>query len=91
MSVIGALVGYALTLFIVLLIVRMILDWTGLLAGGAYWARRARSVTYALTEPVIAPVRRVIRPVGAGGVRIDLAFTLVFVLAIILRSIAFRL
>ncbi|MEV4312936.1 YggT family protein [Actinocrispum sp. NPDC049592] len=91
MSVIGALIGYALTLFIVLLIVRMVLDWTGVLAGGPYWARRARQVTHALTEPVIAPVRRVLRPVRAGGIAIDLAFTAVFVLAIILRSVAFSL
>jgi YggT family protein len=91
MSVIGALVGYALTLFIVLLIARMILDWTGVLASGPYWARRARAVTHALTEPVLAPVRRVIRPVRAGGIGIDLAFTLVFFLAVILRSVAFSL
>ena len=91
MSLIGALLGYALTAFILLLIVRMVLDWTGVLANGPQWARRARTVTHAWTEPVIAPVRRRMRPVRAGGLAIDLAFTVVFIAALILRSIAFSL
>ncbi|MET0136578.1 MAG: YggT family protein [Kibdelosporangium sp.] len=91
MSLIGALVGYALTAFIVVLIARMVLDWTGVLVSGPPWTRRARAVTYALTEPVIAPVRRLLRPVRAGGFAIDLAFTAVFILAVILRSVAFSL
>jgi YggT family protein len=48
-------------------------------------------LTHAGTEPVLAPVRRVLRPVRAGGISIDLAFTAVFVVALILRSIAFSL
>lgn len=40
---------------------------------------------------MISPVRRVLRPVRAGGLSIDLAFTAVFVVALILRSIAFSL
>ena len=43
------------------------------------------------TEPVIAPVRRVLRPVRTGGMSIDVAFTVVFFVAVILRSIAFSL
>jgi YggT family protein len=91
MSVIGALVGYALTAFILLLIVRMVLDWTGVLANGPQWASRARAFTHAWTEPVIARVRQVVKPVRAGGLSIDLAFTLVFIAALVLRSIAFSL
>ncbi|WP_028927027.1 YggT family protein [Pseudonocardia acaciae] len=91
MSLIGSLIGIVLTVFVVLMIVRMVLDWTGLLSGGSGWMLRARALTHAGTEPVIAPVRRVLRPVRAGGVSIDLAFTVVFVAALILRSIAFSL
>jgi YggT family protein len=91
MGFIGAIVGYVLTLFIVVLVARMILDWTGVVAGGPLWLRRARSVTHTLTEPVIGPVRRRIRPVRAGGIGIDLAFTVVFLAAVVLRAIAFRL
>jgi YggT family protein len=52
---------------------------------------RARALTHAGTEPVISPVRRVLPPVRTGGLSIDLAFTAVFVVALILRSIAFSL
>ncbi|WP_432882538.1 YggT family protein [Kribbella sp. CA-245084] len=92
MSLIGALVGYVLSAFILLLIVRMVLDWTGVFAAnGAAWVGRVRGVTHAWTEPVIAPVRRRLRPVRAGGMAFDLAFTAVFVAALILRGIAFSL
>jgi YggT family protein len=91
MGLIGTLVGYALTLFVLLMIARLILDWAGVLTSGPGWAHRARALTHTATEPVIAPVRRVLRPVRAGGLSIDLAFTVVFVVALILRSIAFSL
>ena len=91
MSLIGALAGYVLSAFILLLIVRMVLDWTGVVAGGPQWVGRVRSVTHAWTEPVIGPVRRRVRPLRVGAVAFDLAFTLVFVAALILRSIAFSL
>jgi YggT family protein len=90
MSVVGTLLGYVLTLFILVLIVRMVLDWTGLVSRGPT-SSRARAFTHAVTEPVIAPVRRVLRPVRAGGVAFDLAFTVVFIAALILRSVAFSL
>jgi YggT family protein len=92
MSLVGVLLGYALTVFILLLIARMVLDWAAVLSvGGPAWVGRARGLARAGTEPVIAPVRRVLRPVRAGGLSIDLAFTAVFVVALILRSIAFSL
>jgi YggT family protein len=91
MSLVGVLLGYVLTVFILLMIARLVLDWAGLVTHGPRWVGRARALTHAGTEPVIAPVRRVLRPVRAGGLSIDLAFTAVFVAALILRSIAFSL
>lgn len=91
MSMLGTLLGYAVTAFIVVMVARMVLDWATMLARIPWWVNRARSLAHAVTEPVIAPVRRVLRPVRAGGVAIDLAFTAVFVLALILRSVAFSL
>jgi YggT family protein len=87
----GTLVGIILTLFVLLMIARMILDWVGVLGTSPPWTRRARALTHAGTEPVIAPVRRLIRPVRTGGLSIDLAFTVVFLAAIILRQVAFAL
>ena len=91
MGLLGTLVGFALTLFIILLVGRMVLDWVGMLADSPPWARRARMLTHSATEPVIGPVRRVVRPVRLGGISLDLAFTIVFFGALILRSIAFSL
>ncbi|HEX5403722.1 MAG TPA: YggT family protein [Pseudonocardiaceae bacterium] len=92
MSLIGLVLGYVLTLFILVLIARMILDWARVLSPSSPpWVSRAREFTHAATEPVIEPLRRRMRPVRAGGLAIDLAFTIVFIAAIILRQIAFAL
>ncbi len=92
MSAVGALLGIVLTLFVLLMIARMILDWVVVLGRTRQpWVRRAQTLARAGTEPVIAPVRRVLPPLRAGGIGIDLAFTIVFILAIILRQIAFSL
>lgn len=91
MSLIGAVVGYALSVFVLLLIARLVLGWAAVLANGPDWVGQARALTHAGTEPVIAPVRRVLRPVRIGELSIDLAFTAVFVVVLILPSIAFSL
>ncbi|WP_244876238.1 YggT family protein [Winogradskya consettensis] len=72
-----------------LLVVRAILDWSVTLAGpsmpGSFRSRLTRGV-YALTEPILAPVRRVIPPLRAGGVAIDLSFIVVFLAIVLIRS-----
>lgn len=88
MTAVGALLGFVVLLFLIVLVVRAVLDWTGVLApGGAGWVGKAREISHRITEPVIAPVRRVLKPVRIGDVRIDLAFTVVFVGALILRTL----
>ena len=57
-----------------------------LAAGGGRWSIPARRMAHAATEPVLAPVRRVLPPVRLGSVSIDLAFTAVFVLVLVLRT-----
>jgi YggT family protein len=88
MSVIGSLLGLVLLLFLIVLVVRAVLDWTSVLtSGGGQGVARAREISHRVTEPVIGPVRRVLPPVRLGGVQIDLAFTVVFVATVILRSL----
>ena len=94
MGLLGSLLGLVLLLFLLLLIARALLDWVGVLSarsagpsGGGVLLLKAREVTYRLTEPVIAPVRRVLKPVNLGGVQLDLAFTVVFIATLILRSV----
>jgi YggT family protein len=88
--VIAGLLGIVLLLFELVLIARLIVDWVGVLSpvgarsGGVETARR---ITHGITEPVIGPVRRVLRPVRLGTISVDLAFTAVFVAVIILRTV----
>ena len=89
MSAIGSLLGLLLLLFELVLIVRVVVDWVGVLSQSPEpeWRRRAVRITHAATEPVLAPVRRVLPPIRAGGIGIDLAFIVVFVLVLILRTV----
>ena len=89
MSVIGSVLGLLLLLFELVLIVRVVVDWVVVLSPGAEpgWRRQAVRITHGATEPVLAPVRRVLPPIRAGGIGIDLAFIVVFVVVLILRSL----
>ena len=81
-------VGLVLLMFELALVARMVLDWVGVLTpGGGRWSIPARGMAHAVTEPVLAPVRRVLPPVRLGSVSIDVAFTVVFVLVLVLRTI----
>jgi YggT family protein len=67
----------------------MVVDWVGVLSpvGGRSGLFQARRITHGITEPVIGPVRRVLKPVRLGSVSLDLAFTAVFVAVIVLRTV----
>ena len=85
-----AVVSLVLLLLQVLLIARAVLDWTVALAGpSAYGSVRSRLTTgvHAVTEPILAPVRRVLPPLRAGGMSFDLAFIVVFLAIVIIRSL----
>lgn len=85
------IVGLALLLFELLLLARIVVDLFGTLARSNGrtdpWLRSARAVVWRCTEPVLAPVRRVIKPVRMGGVSFDLAVTLVFLAVVVLRQL----
>lgn len=91
LDIVGLVIGYALSAFLLVLIARLVVDWAGLLTSGASWLPRARELTHAATEPVLAPVRNVLRPIRAGGISIDVAFVVVFFLVLMARSLAFSL
>jgi YggT family protein len=90
MGAVLALVSLVLLLMQVLLIARAVLDWTATLAGpSAYGSVRSRlsAGVYAVTEPVLAPVRRIIPPLRLGGFAIDTAFIVVFLAIVVIRSL----
>ena len=89
MGAVGALLGLVLLLFEVVLIARVVVDWVGVLSHGPEpeWRRQTRRVTHTITEPVLAPVRRVLPPVRAGSVGFDLALPVVFIAVLLLRML----
>ena len=85
-----ALVSFVLLLMQVLLIARAVLDWSVVLAGpSAPGSVRSRvsAVVFAVTEPILAPVRRLVPPLRLGATSIDLAFIIVFLAIVIIRSL----
>ncbi|MFV2016983.1 YggT family protein [Micromonospora sp. LOL_023] len=83
-----ALVSLLLLAFQLILIARAILDWTAVAAGPSShdsFRSRATTVLHKLTEPVLAPVRRVLPPLRLGGVAIDLSFIVVFLAIAVVR------
>ncbi|MEV4516027.1 YggT family protein [Dactylosporangium sp. NPDC049525] len=90
MGLVLGIVSLVLLLMQVLLIARAVLDWSVVLAGPtAHGSVRSRLLTgvRAVTEPILAPVRRALPPLRLGGMAIDLAFIVVFVAIVILRAV----
>ena len=75
MQIPGALV----TVYLVILILRAVFSWFPVPEGGAATFYR---ILLDLTEPVLAPLRRIIPPVGM----FDLSFTVVIIFMFILRG-----
>jgi YggT family protein len=70
----------AITIYIVILLLRAVFSWFPPPSGGMATFYR---ILMDLTEPVLAPLRRMIPPAGM----FDLSFTVLFVFLIILRGI----
>jgi YggT family protein len=82
--------GAVLLLFQLLLLARVVLDWSTLLAGpalaGSVRGRLSAGVTR-LTEPVLGRVRRVLPPLRLGSIALDIAFIAVFLGVSVLRQV----
>jgi YggT family protein len=90
MTLLLVLAALVLLLFQLALLARAGLDWSAVLAGpAAPGTRRARlSVTARrITEPVLAPVRRVVPPLRLGSVALDTSFVVVFLAVLVLRQV----
>ncbi|MFF5227897.1 YggT family protein [Dactylosporangium sp. NPDC000521] len=90
MGLVLGIVSLVLLVMQLLLIARAILDWSVVLAGpSAHGSIRSRlsAGVFAVTEPILAPVRRALPPLRLGGVGIDLAFIVVFLSIIVLRAV----
>ena len=66
-----ALLCLAAQLYVFVMFARIILSWFPIQPGSAL--APVFSVLYAVTEPVLGPIRRLLPPVGIGGMGIDLS------------------
>ncbi|MFF4879338.1 MULTISPECIES: YggT family protein [unclassified Micromonospora] len=84
------IVSLILLLMQLLLVARVVLDWSVALAGpsapGSIRSRLSAGAR-AVTEPILAPVRRFLPPLRLGTVSIDLAFIVVFIAILVIRQL----
>lgn len=81
------LLGFVVFLFLLAMIGRLIFDWVQAFARD--WRPSGPILVvaegvYSVTDPPLRALRRVIRPVRLGAVQLDLAFTVLFVVVLVL-------
>jgi len=94
LTIVKVVLYYVLALYLLLLVGRLIIDvlqnysrsWTptGPLV-------KVAEVIYTATDPPLRLLRRYIRPVRLGSVALDLSYTLLFLVIIVLLSVVGRL
>jgi YggT family protein len=82
MSVVATLALYLLYIFLGLMLVRLVVDWTMVFArnwrpSGAVAA--VLEIAYSVTDPPLRALRRVLPPLRLGSFALDLAFIVVIV------------
>lgn len=77
------IICWLLTAYYVLMLGRIILSWFPISPNSAMAS--IYSMLYAVTEPVLGPIRRVMPPMGMGGMGLDLSPLIVFFGLLILQ------
>lgn len=90
LQVIGAVIGFVISLYIAVMWGRLVLDYVQLFARN--WKPRGfmlvlAELVYTLTDPPIKVVRRVVPPLRLGNVALDLAWMIVMFALIILSNL----
>ncbi|MEV8149072.1 YggT family protein [Arthrobacter sp. NPDC080031] len=94
MGIVFGLLYIALLLFLVTLIIRLVFDLVQMFA--RQWRPRgaalvAAHVVYSVTDPPLKRIRRLIPPLQLGGVSLDLAFLIVFIVVSIAMGFVYTL
>ena len=88
MNDVASLLCLVIQIYTLVLFARLLLSWFPIPADGAL-ASVNRGL-WAATEPVLAPIRAVVRPVQVGAMAIDLSPLLLLVALFLLSSLACR-
>lgn len=90
MTIIGAVLLYALRLFLLLLIARLVLEYVQMFARS--WRPRGfvlvlAEAIYTTTDPPLKLLRRFIPPLRLGSVALDLSFLVLIIVVLILTRV----
>jgi len=93
MYIVGIVISYALSFYLIILFARMILSWVPVLVRD--WEPRgpmlvAAELVYSATDPPLRMLRKVLPPVRVGNMMLDLAFIGLIIVIYILRAVTFR-
>ncbi|GIG27896.1 YggT family protein [Cellulomonas marina] len=90
MRLLFGLLYLVVLVYFLLLLVRLVLDWVQMLARQwrpSGFALVVAELTYSVTDPPLRALRRVLPPIGFGGIRLDLAFTVLFIACVVLMGV----
>jgi YggT family protein len=82
--VIQTLLCRLLDAYLIIIFARIILSWFPVEPGSGLAS--VYGFLYSLTEPILGPIRRIIPPMGMGGMGLDLSPMIVLLVISILRS-----
>ncbi|GAA2225600.1 YggT family protein [Kitasatospora cystarginea] len=94
MGIVWEVLYYALTVFLLFLLFRLVMDWVFQFARS--WRPGKAMVvvleaTYTVTDPPLKLLRRFIPPLRLGGVALDLSFFVLMIIVFVLRSLVLTL
>ena len=89
MQLVGSILDLVLSVFLGLLLVRLVVDWVQVFARS--WTPRGPvlfvlEIVYTITDPPIMFVRRFVPPLRLGSVSLDTSFLIVLVAVYLLRA-----
>ena len=90
MGVVASVVYFALLVFLLLLIFRLIMEYVFLLARSyrpTGLVAAALELAYSVTDPPLKALRRIIPPLRIGQVSLDLGFIILFIVVRILMGV----
>jgi YggT family protein len=92
-TVVGRTIAGILSIYVIILIARIVIDYVFIFA--REWRPRGFvllivEAIYTVTDPPLKALRRVIPPLRIGGISLDLAFLVLFILVQVLIQVASR-
>jgi len=94
MALLWGVIGYALYVYILLILARLVVDWT------RQFARKWRpagttavgvEMVYIATDPPIRLLRRLVPPLQLGTVSLDLSVIILLIVMVVLQQVAVTL